>query len=69
MKSENFGLYSIEFEGMRLYSVDADELLRTAKEYELRGYHTIIRYPNGEIMYDGHWRPWGLVFSIPIMRS
>lgn len=56
METGNFGLYRIEINGLKLYSTDVDELLRIAREYELRGYDdVIIRYPNGEIMYDGRW--------------
>ena len=54
METWNFGLYSIEINGVKLYSTDPDELLRIAREYELRGYDSvIIRYPNGEVMYGG----------------
>lgn len=56
MKTENFGLYRIEINGLRFYSSDADELLSIAREYELRGCDSIIiRYPNGEIMYSSRW--------------
>lgn len=56
METGNFGLYRIEINGLKLYSTDIDELLRIAREYELRGYDGIvIRYPNGEVMYSGRW--------------
>lgn len=56
METGNFGLYRIEINGLKLYSTDVDELLRIAREYELRGYDgIIIRYPNGEIMYGRRW--------------
>lgn len=56
MGTENFGLYRIEINGLKLYSTDPDELLRIAREYELRGWDSvIIRYPNGEIMYSSCW--------------
>lgn len=55
METEHFGLYSIEINGAKLHSTDPDELLRIAREYELRGYNSIIRYPNGEIMYSSRW--------------
>lgn len=55
METENFGLYMIEINGIRLYSTNPDELLIIAKVYELRGCSVVIRYPNGEIMYGGRW--------------
>lgn len=42
METGNFGLYRIEINGLKLYSTDVDELLRIAREYELRGYDGII---------------------------
>ena len=56
METSSFGLYSIEINGIRLYSTDPDELLRMAKEYELREYNSVvIRHPNREIMYSRRW--------------
>lgn len=56
METENFGLYSIEINGIKLYSADPNEFLIIAKEYERLGCDSvIIRYPNGEVMYGGRW--------------
>ena len=55
MGTKNSGLYSIDINGIKLYSTNPDELLMIARECELRGCSVTIRYPNGEIMYGGRW--------------
>ena len=47
-----YGLYSIEIDGMKLYSKDALELLRIAMIRELSGVKSVVRYPDGSIMYS-----------------